>query len=88
MILIKALETGFPVRRKDSAIHKGSHGDGWLGNDYIKEMLAVFVSMGNTTEILTREDISADDWEYLTGSALKKDRENLEAIKQKKAQEL
>src|SRR5271166_4978146 len=64
MNLIEALRLKAPLRRPISA-HLGSAGDGWLGHNYILDILCSYPGKSNATYtfILSDYDILADDWE-------------------------
>lgn len=69
MNIIEALRTEKPLRRP-IAKHWGSHGTGWLGNEYIKAILTRtlfedfwIAQVCSSVHLLTESDIMADDWE-------------------------
>jgi hypothetical protein len=66
--LIEALRTGRPLRRPIYK-HVGSGGDGWLGNDWLKDLLTCSqygrcnLEHGQLRTTITEEDLLAGDWE-------------------------
>lgn len=65
--LIEALKTRKPLRRP-IAKHKGSGDDGWLGSEYVKDLLTGYKYAGisydtHSENLVTSNDLMAEDWE-------------------------
>lgn len=79
MTIIEALKISDILRRKSSAKHRGSHGDGWvhvnvlLGAPFKSYLFEVPDCLNFT---LTKADLLADDWEAKGGDDLGKKESN------------
>jgi hypothetical protein len=67
MNIIEALRTNRPLRRP-VAKHMGSSRSGWLGNQYVRDLLvtkttATIFPDVHTTMLINESDLLADDWE-------------------------